>query len=291
MPALGALILALASAAAVDRLAARRGLDPPGFRDPQRRLLAGLGLAFVLYLGVFFPALSFGQVAEVDFEQVGVLQIFFFQLLLLAFLAAWCALGFGAPGAGEAGQPDEASGELSAPVEDPRGRPSGGWIGGLGLTARRVGTELSIGLVWGLVGWLVVISAALALGLAVVELGGDDALGRSPAAQIVWLASLPVALRLAVSVAAGVAEELFFRGFLQPRIGIGASTALFVAAHAGYGQLFMLFGICLLSLFYAWLARWRRSVWAAMAAHFLFDAIQLLVIIPVALKAYETAAT
>ncbi len=272
MPALAALILAAGAAAAVDRLGARRGLDPPGFRDPQRRLLAGWGLAFVLYLGVFYPAMTFDQPREVDFAQVGTLQIFFFQLLLLGFLAAWCGLGFAGASTGDGEEARSSSRQ---------------WIHALGLRARRVDTELSVGLAWGLVGWLAVISVALALGLVVAEIGAEGALGMEPAEQIVWLASLPVGLRLAVSLAAGVVEELFFRGFLQPRIGIGASTVLFVAAHSGYGQLFMLFGISLLSLFYAWLVRWRRSVWAAMAAHFLFDAIQLLVIIPAALRAYE----
>ncbi len=270
MRALAALVLAVAAAVAVDRLATRRGLDPPGFRDVERRLLAGLGLVLVLYIGVFYPAAGFDQPSDVDFEQVSTALIFFLHSLLLAYLAIWCGLGYG--------------------VVDPAveaGRSRGGWIDGLGLRARHVGVELSIGLVWGLVGWLAVISVVLAVGLVIAELGGEGALGMEPAGQIVWLASLPVGLRLAVSLAAGVAEELFFRGFLQPRVGVLASTVLFVAAHAGYGQPFMLLGISLLSLFYAWLTRWRRSVWAAIAAHFLFDAIQLLVVIPLALAAYE----
>ena len=68
------------------------------------------------------------------------------------------------------------------------------------------------------------------------------------------VAALPLSVRFAVSLSAGVVEELFFRGFLQPRIGILGSTALFACAHLGYGQPFMLFGITLLSLFYGLLA-------------------------------------
>ncbi len=287
-----ALALAAGAAAAVDRLAARRGFDPPGFRDPHRRLLAGLALAFVLFLGVFYPAATFDRLPEVDFEQVGTIQIFFFQLLLLGFLATWCGLAYAVPvpvpvpeADRSAGRPSTGGCEVTAdPTSSGRGSRQG-WLDGLGLRARHAGNELAIGMAWGLVGWLAVISLALAAGLVISEVGGEGAFDMEPAAQIVWLASLPVALRLAVSLSAGVVEELFFRGFLQPRIGVVASTALFVAAHAGYGQLFMLFGISLLSLFYAWLARWRRSVWAAMAAHFLFDAVQLLVVIPAALAA------
>jgi membrane protease YdiL (CAAX protease family) len=67
-------------------------------------------------------------------------------------------------------------------------------------------------------------------------------------------------------------------------MGVAGSTLLFVLAHASYQQPFMLLGITLLSLLYAGLVRWRQSIWAAMAAHFLFDAVQLLVVIPWLLK-------
>ena len=51
----------------------------------------------------------------------------------------------------------------------------------------------------------------------------------------------------------------------------------------------MLVGITLLSLIYAFLVRWRQNIWPAIAAHALFDAVQLLVIIPAALKLLESA--
>ena len=38
-----------------------------------------------------------------------------------------------------------------------------------------------------------------------------------------------------------------------------------------------------MSLIYGALAKWRQNIWPAIAAHFLFDAIQLLVVIPTAL--------
>ena len=90
--------------------------------------------------------------------------------------------------------------------------------------------------------------------------------------------------RLAVSVSAGVVEETFFRGFLQPRVGIGLSTALFTLAHLSYDQPFMLVGVALLSLIFAFLVRWRQNLWAAITAHALFDALQLLVVIPTTLR-------
>ncbi|HEY3492084.1 MAG TPA: CPBP family intramembrane glutamic endopeptidase, partial [Solirubrobacterales bacterium] len=61
-------------------------------------------------------------------------------------------------------------------------------------------------------------------------------------------------------------------------------TLLFVFAHFSYGQPFMLIGIATLSLIYAFLVQWRQNIWPAIAAHFLFDAVQLLVVIPTVLK-------
>ncbi|HEY4588628.1 MAG TPA: CPBP family intramembrane glutamic endopeptidase, partial [Thermoanaerobaculia bacterium] len=87
-----------------------------------------------------------------------------------------------------------------------------------------------------------------------------------------------------ISLSAGVVEEGFFRGFLQPRVGIVMSTCLFVLAHFSYGQPFMLIGITLLSLIYAYLVRWRQTIWPAIAAHALFDGVQLLVVVPAALR-------
>ena len=46
----------------------------------------------------------------------------------------------------------------------------------------------------------------------------------------------------------------------------------------------MLLGVTLLSLVYGGLVYWRQSIWAAIAAHALFDAVQLLVVIPAALR-------
>ena len=42
----------------------------------------------------------------------------------------------------------------------------------------------------------------------------------------------------------------------------------------------MLIGITLLSLIYGLLVKWRQNIWPAIAAHALFDGVQLLVIVP-----------
>jgi membrane protease YdiL (CAAX protease family) len=156
-----------------------------------------------------------------------------------------------------------------------------------GFLARDVPREIGLGVGLGLAAWVAVLAAILAIAGVIMALGGKDVVPRQPPALIPLIAALPFGVRLAVSLSAGIVEETFFRGFLQPRVGIVLSTALFALAHLSYGQPFMLVGITLLSLIYGFLVRWRQSVWAAIAAHALFDSVQLLVVIPAALRLLE----
>ena len=146
-----------------------------------------------------------------------------------------------------------------------------------------------MGLAAGVAGWLGVLVALLAIGGLLTLLGEGSLLPTEPPAVVPWIAALPVGLRLGVSVSAGVFEELFFRAFLQPRVGVALSSAGFVLAHVAYEQPMMLIGVSLLSLLFAALLAWRRSVWAAIVAHTLFDAVQLLVVVPLALELLESS--
>jgi membrane protease YdiL (CAAX protease family) len=158
----------------------------------------------------------------------------------------------------------------------------------LGLVAPNVPREIGLGVLLGIAAWVVVLTGMVAIGGALYALGGDKAIPKAPPAMVAWIAALPILVRLSISLSAGVVEEGFFRGFLQPRVGIVLSTSLFVLAHFSYGQPFMLIGITLLSLIYAYLVRWRQTIWPAIAAHALFDGVQLLVVIPGALKLMQT---
>ena len=269
--AVGPVLLALATVTAIDRLTFRRGLQPPGF-DPVRRgdgaaaVRRGLALAVlagVLWIGVFGPLGAIGTDIQPDFSQVHASQLFLLHGLFAAALAIWYLLGFAGTG--------------------------GSWTAQLGFRAGRPLPELGIGLAAGVGGWLVVLGVMVAMGSLIWAFGGRELLPDRPPPMIPWLAGLPILLRLAISVSAGVVEEAFFRGFLQPRVGIPMSTALFVLAHAGYEQPLMLVGVTLLSLLFALLVRWRQNIWAAVAAHAVFDAVQLLIVVPMALEFAPTA--
>ncbi|HVS01853.1 MAG TPA: CPBP family intramembrane glutamic endopeptidase [Thermoanaerobaculia bacterium] len=266
--AAGPLALALVSAVAIDQLTEARQLQPPGFRSPWRRVGGLMVVALVLYPGVFLSLAQIGAPLQIDFDAVATHELFLLHGMLLAALAAWLVLGF----AGEVAM-------TSFP---------GVVLRQLGLRLRGVLRELVIGLGTGLLIWPVLLLAVLLVVGLLFLLGGETLLPAEPPAMIVWIAAMPIGVRLLIALSAGVVEEVFFRGFLQPRVGVALSTLLFVLAHLAYDQPFMLVGITLLSLYFATLTLWRQSVWAAIAAHFLFDAVQLLLVIPWALEQWHS---
>jgi membrane protease YdiL (CAAX protease family) len=232
--------------------------------------VASLVLAGVLWVGVFYPLTQLGLELEIDFTQLGTFDLFFLHGLLALCLALWYTAGF-------VGVPLSAANRLAAaPTVQ------------FGLRTDRWSKELAIGALFGLGAWAVVVGILLCLGTLLWLIGGSEAFPENPPELMVWIAGLPIGVRIALSVSAGFFEEVFFRGFLQPRMGIVLSTILFVLAHVSYAQPLMLVGVTLLSLVFAYLVRWRQSIWAAIAAHAIFDAIQLLIVIPAVLKFTES---
>lgn len=262
-------VLALGAVLWFDRRCRRLGFDPPGFREPARRV-AGLGaLALALGLAVFFPLSRIGAAdGTVDYSTVPVWQLFLVHAVLVVAMAGWWAAGHGGAAAS----------------------PGGGIAEQLGLASRSIGREVGLGLVFGIGAWFAVLATVVLVALGLAAAGGEDLLPRQPPAAIPWLAGQPLALRLGLAASAGVVEELFFRGLLQPRVGLAASTAMFALAHLAYDQPFLLVGVTLLSVLYGLLVRWRQNLWAAITAHFLFDAIQLAIVIPAVLKQFHGVA-
>lgn len=279
---LPALALGVGAAFAFDRMCIARGLQPPGFAVPWRRLAAGALVAGLLSLGIFGPLtlFSLGERQEPDLTQIGTPELFGFHLLMTATMGLWFLLGF----AGLPVRLPAAAEGVEAPTEPPRIPLGRQLLAQFGLLAPSVPREIGLGLLLGLSAWIAVLLVMLAVALLLLLVAGEDALPKQPPAMVPFIAGLPVATRVLISLSAGVVEEAFFRGFLQPRIGILLSTAFFALAHLSYGQPFMLIGITVLSLIYALLVRWRQNLWPAIAAHALFDGIQLLVVVPAALR-------
>ena len=102
-----------------------------------------------------------------------------------------------------------------------------------------------------------------------------------------WLANLPLAYKLVVIGAAMTVEEGFFRAFLQTRIGWIPSSLLFALSHASYGLPLLMLSVFIISLLIGWTFRRTGRLLPCIVAHGVFDAIQLLVVIPMAMKMIE----
>ena len=153
------------------------------------------------------------------------------------------------------------------------------WKGGL----QRTGTRLSE-----LIGgrWLnlkdVAVDAGLALGLwsawMIVEKGWDRWLGAGHAVSIQPLLPrrpLEILLWVAVSISAGICEELVFRGYFQRQFEVFARSkwvalflqaGLFGIAH-GYQGVDACARIAVFGALYGWFALWRKSLRPGMMAH------------------------
>ncbi|HEV2852805.1 MAG TPA: CPBP family intramembrane glutamic endopeptidase [Thermoanaerobaculia bacterium] len=307
-------VLGIAGAVVLDRMCAARGVFPPGFHVLWRRLLAGAAVAGLLALGVFAPLGSLGLTLEPDFTKITTPQLFALHFLMLAALGMWFLMGYA--GRVEPPRPDPLPLPLPlstpalvepapnhvdglealeravpppaepVPPPAPPPRPSLGSVfaAQFGFRTPNVWREVGLGVVLGIGAWMVVLLALMGVAGVLWAVGGEDAVPRQPPALVPFIAGLPILVRALISLSAGVVEETFFRGFLQPRVGIVLSTVFFALAHLSYGQPFMLIGITLLSLIYGLLVKWRQNVWAAITAHTFFDGVQLLVIVPSVLR-------
>ena len=255
-------LLAVGAALFIDVRSRRLALDPPGFRNPFRRLL-GLGaVALALAVASFsWIGTTPRQPTAAQLAQVPYWQLFMLHMLLVGAIVVWFAAGYAGTG--------ERLGDQ------------------IGLRPQRPLVEIGVGIVFGIGAWVIVLAGAWLVSVVVTALGAQDLVPKSPPTTVAWLAATPVLLRVGLALSAGLVEESFFRGLLQPRAGLLFSTALFAMAHLSYGEPFLLVGVTLLSLLYGLLVIWRQSLWAAVAAHALFDLVQLLVVVPSLLHSFR----
>jgi hypothetical protein len=74
--AAGPVIAALAAVLLFDRMTRRRGLDPPGFRAPLRRIAGTSLVAFSFYVGIFAALGTIGRQGEIDLSRLQGWQLF-----------------------------------------------------------------------------------------------------------------------------------------------------------------------------------------------------------------------
>ncbi len=153
----------------------------------------------------------------------------------------------------------------------------------LNIRHERPAEVVAIGVSVGVGGWIITLVTAMLVALALRGIGVLEETPEPPA-MIAWLAAMPVWKKVLIVLSAMTVEEAFFRSFLQKRLGLIASTALFVVAHFTYGNPLLLIGISVIS-FVIGLTFWRtKNVIPGVLAHGVFDAVQIFVLIPLAFR-------
>jgi membrane protease YdiL (CAAX protease family) len=226
-----------------------------------RRIVA-LGLLWaVLVACVFYPAVAPGDAANVDPQAIWFPTLFVAHFVLCGFLVIW-------------------------------------WILAQPLSARRFlrlehasRADISYGLRLGALGWVAAIGASALVAAVLLAWGRTPTGAEDSVAQpfeippvLLWLVQLPVWRKLVVVAVAMTVEEAFFRAFLQTRIGWLLSSVLFALSHGGYGLPTLSASVFAVSLVIGWALRRRGSLLPCIVAHGVFDGVQLLVVMPIAVE-------
>jgi membrane protease YdiL (CAAX protease family) len=245
------------------RTRARAVLLQDGFADPPRRAIALLLLAGVLLLTVAIPFAAGLAGAQAEQRRLTLVSVFAVHAVLAVFLAAYYMLS---------GRRDLA--------------------GFLRLRSPRPLGDLSTGILVGAAGWLLTVllaAAAIAVWLLIRGKPPEGTAGFTLSPAIAWLVTRPVWLKIAIIVSAMFLEEFFFRGFLQTRVGPLAATLMFTAAHGVYGQPLMLLGILVISAVLSAAYAMYGNILPCIVAHGVYNAIQMFVILPVAVELSKVA--
>lgn len=149
---------------------------------------------------------------------------------------------------------------------------------------RRVGPEL--GLSWKptamihvIVGAFSTLAVLFLIGGILYALNQAGVFHEDPSEVLVELRPvLTWDLIILIPISSALSEEIFFRGFLQPRLGLVPTALLFGLVHIGYGTVLQVVVPVVLGLFFGLLYRWTRTLWAPIAGHFAFNFLQLLLL-------------
>jgi len=225
------------------------GAAAPEFTTPWRAAVAYGLFALVLLLTVALPIFTFWRGATLTVDTLGAGGLFQGQLVLAAFLLGWFLL-----------------------------QQRAGLRAFLHLRAGAWSRRMADGLWIGLRGWLITMVVMAALGIAAHGTGVQPNAGFAD--LILWMARRPFLLRVGVIVTAMIVEEAFFRAFLQPRVGLVLATLLFALSHVNYGSPTMGGGVFVIGWILGRAFTRTDDLATCAVAHGTFDAIQLLVVLP-----------
>lgn len=225
------------------------------FPSPLFKWLAYLWLGgFMVGLAYIVTASALTPVTAKQLEGMSFVELFMMHAILIFFLFGWWVLS---------GRP---------PLRE-----------FLQIRHERPAEVVAIGVATGVGGWLFTIIMAMVVAL-LLKAGGLLDQPPDPPAMIGWMANLAWWKKALIVLSAMSVEEFFFRSFLQKRIGLVASTVLFALAHFSYGNPLLLVGVTIISLVISVAFYRTKNVVPGIIAHGVFDAIQLFVIVPIAVR-------
>lgn len=82
---------------------------------------------------------------------------------------------------------------------------------------------------------------------------------------------------VALALIAAIPEEIFFRGALQPEIGVVLTSLIFGALHGLTPAYFVYATVAAMGL--GLMAEWRGTLWLPIAAHFAVDYVSLMALV------------
>jgi membrane protease YdiL (CAAX protease family) len=88
---------------------------------------------------------------------------------------------------------------------------------------------------------------------------------------------LPLVILAFAVLVAPVTEELFFRAFLSPRVGIVVSSILFALAHFTYGSIVEVVGVLFVGMLLASIYRMSRSITPCIVVHMAYNLLSIAV--------------
>lgn len=225
------------------------------FPSPLLKWIAYLWLGtFMVGLAYIVTGAALAPVTVKQLENVSFVNLFQMHAILVLFLLGWWLLS---------------------------GRPAVREF--LQIRHERPAEVIAIGVATGVGGWVFTIIMAMVVAL-LLKAGGLLDQPPDPPAMIGWMANLAWWKKALIVLSAMSVEEFFFRSFLQKRIGLVASTVLFALAHFTYGNPLLLVGVTIISLVIGVAFYRTKNVVPGIIAHGVFDAIQLFVIVPIAVR-------
>lgn len=155
------------------------------------------------------------------------------------------------------------------------------------ISSERLGEKLKQGLWYGAGCWVFAVTAAATMSNFAQTAGGYDQ-PVTPPPVLVWMAGLSLAQKLAIVAVSMTVEEGFFRGFLQPRIGLMATSILFALGHFSYDLPLLVVGVFVVSLVLGRCFERTGDLLPCMIAHAVFNGVQLLVVLPAVVHSWGT---